>query len=157
MQFPFRIDATTLPALGVGIILLAISSIMAMFVWRGRPTPDELSSKDARTRQRIERQFWRRLQISGLLALTGILIPLGDQMDELFKRRPLMFVTWLFCVFALLGWMMLLAVGDWLSIVVNSKSEHVRLQHARRELEEEIRRYQAKKNSANESGNSVSS
>jgi hypothetical protein len=157
MQFPFRIDATTLPALIVGLILVSISAIMATFVWRARPTADTTSLNDIRTRQRVDRQFCRRLQISGILSITGILIPLGDQMDELFKRRPLMFVTWLFCIFALLFWMMLLAVGDWLSIVVNSKSEHARLQHARRELEEEIRRFQATKNSTNESGNSVSS
>ena len=147
MAFPFRIEPKTLPAIIVGVAVIVVALVMMSFVWRAKKSFESSEQTDERLRLHAERQFRRRMQVSVMMMILGILIPVGDQLDDLFKQhRPLLFLVWIMCIFALLFWMVLLALGDWVSTVVFSKVEQGRLQHQRRELEEEIRRYQASKN-----------
>ena len=146
MPLPIRIDATTLPALLFGGFLLACAIVMGVFVRRARRALDEDLEHDDSTRILANGQFRRRIQISVMLGMIGILIPLGDQLDQLFIRRPFLFFVWVGCVFILVIWMVLMALGDWLSTFAFSAVARTHLRHERRELEEEIRRYRASKN-----------
>lgn len=138
-----RIDATTLPALIFGAALVVLAALLGLFVWRARRTLEQDGDVDARTKLHANRQMRRRLQISIMLAVIGIVIAVGDQMDQLFVQRPHLFFVWVAVVFALVLWMVLLAMGDWLSTITHSEIAKTRLHLERRELEEQIRHYRA--------------
>ncbi len=146
MLGPLRIDATTLPALIFGGLLIALAVMMGVFVWRARISLDPAVESDEKSRLHADRQFRRRLQVSLMLGAVGLLIPLGDQLDRIFVQRPLLFFVWVGCVFVLVLWMVLMALGDWLSTVAYSAVARAHLRHERSELEEQIRRYHAAKN-----------
>ena len=146
MPFPIRIDATTLPALIFGLVLVFAAIAMGIFVWRSRRLLEPMLENDDEARRHADRQFRRRMQVASMLAMVGILIPLGDQLDKVFLKRPLLFLVWVGCVFVLVLWMVLMALGDWLSTMAYSSIAKARLRFERRELEAEIRRYRAAKN-----------
>lgn len=146
MPLQIRIDATTLPALIFGGALIVISIILGLFVWRARRALEPMLEQDDGARFHADRQFRRRMQVSAMLATVGILIPLGDQLDKVFLKRPLLFFVWVAGVFVLVVWMVLMALGDWLSTIAHSEIARARLRFERRELEEQIRNYHASKN-----------
>ena len=82
--------------------------------------------------------------------MIGVLIPLGDQFDQLFALRPLLFLLWVVFVFALVVWMVLMALGDWLSTLTYSEIAKARLRFERRNLEDDIRRYHASQKGSSE-------
>lgn len=141
-----RIDAQTLPALIFGILLVVIATIMAAFVRKSRLDLEPILKNDDAGRLHANRQFRRRIQISVLLAVIGVIIAAGDQMDKVIGGRALLFLAWISSIFALTMWMVLLALGDWLSTMSHSAITRVQLRHERSALEEEIRRYHAARN-----------
>ena len=143
MQFPIRIDATTLPALIFGAGLVVVAFIMGVFVWRARRELDAVIEGDDGARLHADRQFRRRIQVSLMLAVIGFLIAIGDQMDMFFGPRMVWFLLWVGAIFALVFWMVLMALGDWLSTITYSEIAKAKLRFERRQLEEQIRRYHA--------------
>jgi hypothetical protein len=146
MPFAIRIDETTIPALIFGGVLLVVACIMGILVWRTRRSLEAVLENDENSRLHADRQFRRRMQVSVMLGLIGILIPVGDQLDKVFVARPALFFVWVGIVFVLTIWMVLMALGDWLSTVAYSAIERSHLRHQRTALEEDIRRYHASKN-----------
>lgn len=146
MAVPIRVDATTIPALIFGGLVVLAAIAMAVFVWRTRRAQDPLLENDDVARQHADRQFRRRMQVSVMLAAVGVLIPLGDQLDKLFAKRPALFIAWVGCIMLLVVWMVMMALGDWLSTVTYSAIAKSRLRFERRILEDEIRRYHAERN-----------
>jgi hypothetical protein len=146
MPFGLRIDATTLPALIFGSVLMVVACILGVIVWRIRRGLDSVVELDDGAILHADRQFRRRIQVSLLLFFIGILIPVGDQMDAVFIQRPLYFFLWVGSIMVLALWMVLMALGDWLSTMTYSEIAKAHLRHERRELEEQVRRYHASKN-----------
>ena len=127
-------------AVGIAIILLAVWLIRWHWaVWgryrgqelvekgglapTGIPKPEEISltggacppfSTDDRERRHYRLQFRRRIQVSALLLLMGIMIPIGDWL-MVQRRDPLWITVFWIVVLALALWIMLLAAIDWLS------------------------------------------
>ena len=151
MPFPIRIDATTLPALIFGAVLVVMAIVLAGFVWRTRAALDSVVELDEVARLHADRQFRRRMQVSVMLFIIGILIPLGDQLDQVFVNRPWLFLLWVGVVIVLAFWMVLMALGDWLSTMTYSEIAKAQLRYERREIEDQIRRYHAS-NNGHESG-----
>lgn len=146
MPFQIRVDATTIPALAFGGLLIVVAVVMAVFVRRARQSLEPMLENDDQARQHANRQFRRRMQVCVMLAGIGVLIPLGDQLEKLFANRPLLFIAWVGSVLLLVVWMVLMALGDWLSTVTFSAIAKSRLRYERRILENEIRRYHAEQN-----------
>ena len=146
MQFPLRIDATTLPALIFGAVLVVVAIVMGVFVWRARRELDPVIDGDAGARLHADRQFRRRMQVSFMLAVIGAMIAIGDQLDKFFGQRPVMFLVWVGAVIILAFWMVLMALGDWLSTITYSEIAKAKLRFERRHLEEQIRHYHASSN-----------
>ncbi|MBX9695409.1 MAG: hypothetical protein K2Z81_23695 [Cyanobacteria bacterium] len=146
MPIFIRIDATTLPALIFGGVLIIIALVMGVFVWRSRTGPDSAVESDPATRLHANRQFRRRIQISVMLGLIGLLIIAGDQMDQFLGKHPRWFVLWVVALMILVLWTVLMALGDWLSTFAYSAIARSNLRHERTALEDEIRRYHASKN-----------
>ena len=97
---------------------------------------------DDRTRHHYRRQFRRRIQVSVLLLLLGIMIPLGDWL-MLQRKHPQWIAAFWMAVLALAMWIMMLAVFDWLSTrmhVRTTRAALAGLARKQRELEAEVER-----------------
>jgi hypothetical protein len=146
MPFTLRVDASTIPALIFGGGLIVISVLMGAFIWQSRRALEPVLAGDDAARLHANRQFRRRMQVSVMLGTVGVLIPLGDQLDKVFLKRPILFFIWVGCVLVLVMWMVLMALGDWLSTVTYSEIAKARLRFERRMLEDEVRRYHSSNN-----------
>lgn len=149
---PIRIASDTLPALVVGVLLVLFSIGMACFqVWNRRGLEPYLEG-DLLAMTQADRQLRRRLQVSVMLGIIGLLIPVGDQLDWFFKDRPVLFVVFWVVVLFLVCWVVLMALADWLSTAAYSSLANIQLRRERREIEEEVRRYRAAQNGNSENG-----
>ena len=146
MQIPLRVDATTLPALIFGAVLIVVAIVMGVFVWRARRELDPVIDGDDGAKLHADRQLRRRMQVSFMLAVVGAMIATGDQLDKFFGQRPVMFLVWVGAIIILAFWMVLMALGDWLSTITYSEIAKAKLRFERRVLEEQIRRYHASTN-----------
>ncbi|HEY2253743.1 MAG TPA: hypothetical protein VGH74_21865 [Planctomycetaceae bacterium] len=136
-------------AMGFALILLGIWLIRwHRAVWgqhraqeAGQPQADQ-NLADDRERRHYRLQFRRRIQISTLLILLGIMIPLGDWL-MVQRRNPLGITILWMIVLALALWIMLLAGLDWLSTRMHVRATRAALSglaRKQRELEAEAER-----------------
>jgi hypothetical protein len=94
-----------------------------------------------RERSFYRTQFRRRVQISVLIVLMGILVPLLDFV--IFKQSPRLFTALALGMLFVAMWIMTLGAFDWLSLRVFNRSTRATqssLARKRRELEEEVER-----------------
>lgn len=131
-----------IPAVVMGCLLLLGAGGLAWFqraAWKtataGLDVEDDLH-------QRATRQLRRRLQVSGLLAVIGLLIPIGDLAPNL-RRSPTMFAIFWLVVLGLVAWMVLLALGDLASNLAQHRVAKNQLEIERRSLEQQLRRNRA--------------
>lgn len=146
MPLPIRIAADTLPALIVGALLLGFAVVSAWLQIRARRALSPFLETDDLARTHADRQLRRRLQVSAMLGIVGILIPLGDQLEPFFRGRPGLFFIYWMGVLILVAWTVLMALGDWMSSAAYSSLVNIQLRVERSRLEEEVRRYRASQN-----------
>jgi hypothetical protein len=132
----------SLPALIVGVFLVGLGIGSAWYQWKHH-RPD--TEADDLARQHAARQLRRRWQVSALLVLVGVLIPLGDLLP-FFRRAPAAFVFYWGAILLLAAWIGLLAIADYASARAYHRVANVRLRQARRELEEQLQQYRASTN-----------
>ena len=143
---PLRIAADTIPALIVGVLLLGFALVSAWLQIQSRRGLSELLEDDPLAKSFADRQVRRRLQVSGMLGIVGIMIPLGDQPEQFFRGRPGLFFVYWIVVLILVAWSVLMALGDWLSASAYSSLANIQLRLQRKQLEDAVRRYQASQN-----------
>lgn len=143
---PLRIAADTIPALIVGVLLLGFALVSAWLQIQSRRGLSELLEDDPLAKSFADRQVRRRLQVSGMLGIVGIMIPLGDQLEQFFRGRPGLFFVYWIVVLILVAWSVLMALGDWLSASAYSSLANIQLRLQRKQLEDAVRRYQASQN-----------
>ena len=146
MPLPLRIAADTLPALIAGALLLGFAVVSAWLQIRARRALSPILEEDDLARIHADRQLRRRLQMSGMLGIIGVLIPLGDQLEPFFRARPGLFFVYWMVVLILVAWTVLMALGDWMSSTAYSSLANIQLRIERSRLEEEVRRYRASQN-----------
>lgn len=146
MPLPIRIAADTLPALIAGALLLGFAVVSAWLQIRTRRALSSFLEEDDLARTHADRQLRRRLQVSAMLGIVGILIPLGDQLEPFFRVRPGLFFVYWMGVLILVAWTVLMALGDWMSSAAYSSLVNIQLRVERSRLEEEVRRYRASQN-----------
>lgn len=108
----------------------------------GDQTATGQNTGDDRERRHYRLQFRRRIQVSTLLILLGVLIPLGDWL-MVQRRNPLGITILWMIVLALALWIMLLAALDWLSTRMHVRATRAALSglaRKQRELEAEAER-----------------
>ncbi len=105
-------------------------------------------ASDDRAKFHYQRQFRRRMQVSVLLILLGVMIPVGDWLFEMQRRNPVrnaalwMSLFWISLLVVAL-WIMLLAVFDWLSTRLHVRATRATLAglaRQQRQLEAEVDR-----------------
>ncbi len=133
------------PAVVVGIILIVLAVGLAWQQWVGWKRGSAGLLSDDEARQHAARQFRRRLQVSVMLGIVGLMIPLGDLLP-VFRQSPQLFVIYWLIVLAAVVWIVLLALGDLASNLAYSRVARNRLRRERRTLEDELRAYRSQTN-----------
>ncbi len=153
MPLPIRIDTDSLPALIVGALLLAAAAVVGLSQWWAHRRLMTNTRVNEAAYAIAERQIRHRLVVGGLLFVLGVAIPLGDQLDFVFRGRPGLFFAYWMGVLLLVFAMMVVAFGDALSTLAFARLSQVDLQRERRELEEEVRRFRASQNGTSNDAN----
>ncbi|MDC0273230.1 hypothetical protein OAK91_00685 [Planctomycetaceae bacterium] len=89
----------------------------------------------------FSKRYRRRMQASGMLVLLGVLITGGQFIDG--EAHPLVFSIYWVVVLLLTFWLILLAMGDALSIAAYSKVAQGELEQQKRSIEAEFQRLKA--------------
>ena len=84
-----------------------------------------------------------------MLAIVGLMIPLGDLLP-VFRKSPQLFVIYWLIVLAAVVWIVLLALGDLASNLAYSRVARNELRRERRSLEDELRTYRSQTNGRHE-------
>lgn len=109
---------------------------------RNSQLEDASLAGDEQERVHLDRQFRRRMQASGMLVLIGVMIAAGQFIDG--QAHPTLFTFYWLGVILLTFWLILLALGDAVSIANYSRNAQARLDVHRRELEAELERLKAR-------------
>jgi hypothetical protein len=126
------------PALAVAVALVAIGvSMMSSHVrgWRRQQSDPTLDERDL---VYYRRRYRRRMQISAIIAILGVLIGMGDALLPFQRRHPLPTSLYWIGVLLLTGWVMLLGFGDLLSTAAYGRAELARVRQKQRELERQV-------------------
>jgi hypothetical protein len=131
--------------MGIALILLGAWLIRwhrAAWQQHRGPEAGAQGPGDERERRHYRLQYRRRMQVSVLLILLGVMIPFGDWL-MVQRRNPLWITIFWLAVLTIALWIMLLAALDWLSTRMFLRATHsalAGLARKRRELEAEAER-----------------
>jgi uncharacterized membrane protein YesL len=106
--------------------------------WKTQQEELQLDEADL---EHFRKRYYRRTQASGMMALIGILMIVG--LLFITKDHKLLFGFYWMFVLVLTFWLILLALGDAVSIATYSRSAQTRLNEQRRILEAELERFRA--------------
>jgi cell division protein FtsB len=131
-----------LPSIVFGLLLVGCG--VAMFAshrksWRIQQADDTLNEAD---REYFCRRFRRRSQVAALIALIGVLIPLGDLIFTVVvpNRRVAGLFPLYFGSVLLLGlWVGVLGLADWTATMSHARAALARTEAERRALEEKLK------------------
>jgi hypothetical protein len=139
-------------SLAMGIALIFLGAWLIRWHWAawGQHRRQNAADQDAgsvptgddRERRHFRLQFRRRIQVSALLILLGVMIPIGDWL-MVQRQNPLWITIYWIVVLTLALWIMLLAAIDWLATrmyVRATRATLASLARKRRELEAEAER-----------------
>lgn len=90
-------------------------------------------------RRRMAARFRRRMQISGMLAIIGVMVGVGD--TQIWKLGPIVSTVYWIAVLVAGMWLLLLGLGDLAAVRVDSRMTREELQRIgdrRRELESQV-------------------
>ena len=121
----------------VGGILIVVGAVLMRShakVWRLQKNDSQLEFDD---RSHYYARYRRRMQTSGMIALLGFLIPLGDVLFHP-KVAPLWVILYWIAVLLLAGWVIVMGLGDWASTVAHTRASLARIRQKQRELEQQL-------------------
>ena len=131
-------------AVGVGACLLAVGLLFMRWnvqEWRQEKNDSTLDPYD---RDHYYARYRRRMQTSGMIAFLGVLIPLWDWLTDQRLVMPATIVGLL--VFALVGWVILMAFADMLSTRTHAHVAMSRVKEKQRELERQVAELKNRRN-----------
>lgn len=126
------------PALIVGVVLIASGSLAMrshMRSWRRQQNDPTFEDRD---REYYQRRYRRRMQMSAILVILGILIGGGDVLLPFQWRHPGPVALYWIGVLLLTGWLILLALADLISAFAYGRVELARVRQKHRELERQV-------------------
>jgi drug/metabolite transporter (DMT)-like permease len=150
---PVRIDVNTMPALVAGALLLLCAAVLLLKQWWAHRRLIQSHKVGEQQFHLVERQIWMRLTVGALMLAVGIAIPVGDQLDFLFRTRPELFFFYWIIVLLLVLAMVVIAIGDALFTLAYARVTQGELRHERESLHEEIRKFQMQRGTGNDDAN----
>lgn len=134
-------------ALVFGLLILGLGLGLVVSHLRTRKRHQDDPTLEERERVFYQRQFRRRMQASGLLALIGFLIPIGDDLFIPWQRHQGAWALYWMIVLLLVLWVLVLASLDWIATgahVRTSKNALARLERKQQELQAELERLKSR-------------
>jgi hypothetical protein len=127
-----------LTAIFGGALAMAGLAMMAWHhkSWAGQQVEPGFKQWDLK---RLKVRYRRRMQTSGMIVVLGVMLAVGDAV--IWSLGPLVATIYWIVVIAMGGWLLLLGVGDLLTVRVDSKlarDELQRIGRKRAELEAEV-------------------
>ncbi len=122
----------------VGIVLVASGTFAIrshIRSWRRQQNDPTFEDRD---RAYYQRRYRRRMQMSAILIILGILIGVGDVLLPFQRRHPLPATLYWIGVLLLTGWLILLALADLISAFAYGRVELARVRQKHRELERQV-------------------
>ena len=114
----------------LGMFLLRVH----MIAWRKHRLDPQIEGQE---RRHYQLQFRRRMQTSGIISLLGVLLCLATSRIP-WGRFPALFTVYVVLLLGLVAWLLMLALGDYLSSQVHNRAALSRIQRKQRELESEL-------------------
>ena len=108
--------------------------------WRAQKNDSQLEDHE---RGHYHRRYRRRLQMGVLLVLIGILLALGELIFD--EKRPALWAAYYIAILSLVGWILLLALGDMVSTAHHSRVELAKVRYKQRELEQKLAEFRARR------------
>ena len=134
---------------GSGLFLVGLTMIRAHAkAWNQQKHDTSLDEPD---RLHYHQRFRRRIQTSGLIALLGILIAIGDS-PLIWGLGPQVSTYYWLAVLALTGWVVLIALGDLGSSRAHTRIALSRVRQKQRELEAQVARIKARRSNGRPDG-----
>jgi len=133
-------------SIGVGLTLVIAGLCMLrthVLAWKRQQSDESLDNSD---RAHLYARYRRRLQTSGLIAILGLLIPLGDS-PMFWKQGPAVSTLFWGAILVITFWISLLALGDLVATRTHARIALSRIQRKQRDLEEQLA--QLKKRNSN--------
>lgn len=135
-----------IPGLLVTALLVSVGVWLAVWHWRGWKRIENDPEEGTETRWS---QVRRRIQVAVMIALSGVLLCIGDVVLPILHRggwmtEQRMAVWWTVDVILLLFlavWIALMALGDMALTMSRGRVDQLRLRQKQRELTAEIERY----------------
>ena len=103
--------------------------------WRRQQDDPTFQDRD---RQYYGRRYRRRMQMSAILVILGILIGVGDVLLPFQKAHPGPVALYWIGVLLLTGWLILLGLADLFSTVAYGRVELARVRQQRHDLERQV-------------------
>ena len=151
MSFTLEINAHTLPALMVGGFLMLLGVSMSLRQWWSHRELLQRVKVDEIAYAHLERQIQLRLAMSGLFFLVGLLISIGNRLDNVFQQTPNSYFTYssLFLGGVLLFVVAIVVLGlvDLVSTIGYTRRAGGELRSERQKIEEELRQYRERRKS----------
>ena len=126
------------PALIVGLVLVASGTFAIrshMRSWRRQQDDPTFQDRD---REYYGRRYRRRMQMSAILVILGILIGVGDVLLPFQKAHPGPVALYWIGVLLLTGWLILLGLADLFSTIAYGRVELARVRQQRQDLERQV-------------------
>lgn len=133
----------SLASLAFGSSLVLLGGFLIRWhlrIWHGQRDDATLQEGEIR---HYRAQLRRRIQVSVLLIVLGVLIPLGDLLMTAGHLSKVAALLWIIVMLLIALWIMLLALLDWISSRVHRRAllgSLASLNRKRRELEDEVTR-----------------
>ncbi len=131
----------------VGVVLVLIGAVMMRshrLVWSRQKNNPSLDDED---RQHYYARFRRRTQTSRLIAIIGLLLPLGGAllpMIGIMQQNPMLLTVYWTVVLVLTLWVIVLALSDLMSVGAHSRAALARVRLKQRDLEQEAARIKSR-------------
>lgn len=103
--------------------------------WRGHQADESLDRSDI---QHFRSRYRRRLQVSGVLALIGLLVAIGDALIPWQKGLLAWFAIYWLVVLLLAVVVIIMGLRDMRATQTHAKPEMARIQYHQRELERQL-------------------
>ncbi len=126
-------------SLTVGGCILTFGVLLAWLNWKTWAWQQQEFIDDPRELRHLQARFRRRTQTSGLIALVGLLIPLGD-LPLVWKQHPVLSSILWIAICCVCFWIMLLALADLVATRSHSRATLLRLQAHKGELLDQLKR-----------------
>lgn len=135
-------DSLIAPLVGVVLLFIGIAMMRAHArTWSRQKNDPALDDDD---RLHYYSRYRRRMQTSGMIALLGLLIPVGDQLI-LMKKAPGWVAGYWVAVLVLLAWVILRGLGDFAATTAYTRASLARVRQKQRALEQKLAELRSRK------------